>query len=166
WGAGRIPDAILRDNIVAGAVLRRTWGARSSPSRHASAPRGHSWLAARDRWLASHKKVVRSSAVATRFRYDEGGMVVGWCHRCSWPRRQSLLEDRVTRNNVGRVGRRDDGRTGRIVPKVIVRAHRSAEPDPSAKRSETSDSERRCTHGLVIPAPRPADHGTRSRPRS
>jgi hypothetical protein len=29
-------------------------------------------------------------------------------HRCRWRRHQSLLEDRVTRNNDGRVGRTDD----------------------------------------------------------
>jgi hypothetical protein len=92
---------------------------------------GHSWLDSRDRWLASHKNVVRSRAVATRLRYDEGGIDVGWSHRCGWRRHQSLLEDRVTRNNVGRVGRSDDWQNGADSPGSDRRAHR-AEPDPSA----------------------------------
>jgi hypothetical protein len=47
---------------------------------------GHSWLDSRDRRLASHKNVVRSRAVATRLRYDEGGIDVGWSHLCGWRR--------------------------------------------------------------------------------
>jgi hypothetical protein len=101
-----------------------------------------------------------AGGMAIRLRYDEGEIDVGWSHRCGWRRHQSLLEDRVTRNNVSRLGRSDDWQNGADSPGSDRGSSSEGGTRSERKRSDTSDSERRRPHGLVIPAPRLADHGT------
>ena len=81
---------------------------------------GHSWLDSRDRWLASHRNVVRSCAVATRLRYDEGGDGCGAGLTVAVGAVTNLCSKIVSPATMSpEWGGATIGRTGRIVPEVI-----------------------------------------------
>jgi hypothetical protein len=103
---------------------------------------GPSWLDSRNGWLASHKNVVRCCAVATRLRYDEpGGRGLVSPLRLAPPLIPARRSCHPKQCRPSREARR--WQNGADSPGSDRRSSSEAEPDPSAKRSDTSDTERR-----------------------